>query len=266
MQDVIRMVQITDTHLFEDTSKRLLGLNTQDSFEAVLKTVAKEAPQRDLILLTGDLAQDYLAGTYKRLAKQISTLHTRTYWTTGNHDNLETLRESLKGPMINDAKSIVIKNWHLILLDTLIPGEVPGMLSKTELNFLETSLKKHPQHHTLIGFHHQPLPTGSRWLDNLGLLNAPEFFEIIDRYKQVRCVLYGHIHQTFTGQRNDISYLATPSTCIQFKQHSDDFALDIVPPGFRWLELTANGAVRSDVMRVKNFAAYTDADPKSRGY
>ncbi len=35
--EVVKLLQITDPHLFKDTSKDLLGINTHESFSQVLK-------------------------------------------------------------------------------------------------------------------------------------------------------------------------------------------------------------------------------------
>ena len=39
----------------------------------------------------------------------------------------------------------------------------------------------------------------SRWLDNVGLANANEFWSVIDSHPQVKAVVWGHVHQTFEG-------------------------------------------------------------------
>lgn len=48
-----------------------------------------------------------------------------------------------------------------------------------------------------------------------------------------------------------VRVLATPSTCIQFLPDSDDFALDQVTPGWRYLELTATGDIITQVERLE---------------
>ena len=42
------------------------------------------------------------------------------------------------------------------------------------------------------------------------------------------------------------------STCIQFHPDSFDFVLDTVNPGYRWLDLNADGTLKTGVSRVKN--------------
>lgn len=57
-QDPIRLVQITDTHLYGNASGTLLKMNTQQSLEQVVKLLQANQPQLDFILATGDIAQD----------------------------------------------------------------------------------------------------------------------------------------------------------------------------------------------------------------
>ena len=37
--EIVKLLQITDPHLFKDTSKDLLGINTHESFSQVLKEI-----------------------------------------------------------------------------------------------------------------------------------------------------------------------------------------------------------------------------------
>ena len=47
-----------------------------------------------------------------------------------------------------------------------------------------------------------------------------------------------------------VQVMATPSTCVQFKPNSDDFALDTLSPGWRELELKADGEIATQVRRL----------------
>jgi Icc protein len=86
---------------------------------------------------------------------------------------------------------------------------------------------------------------------------------VIDRYPQVRLVIFGHIHQEFERSRRGITYLGTPSTCIQFMPNSQKFSLDQTKPGFRLLNLYPNGMFNTKIERV----AYThQLDTTAMGY
>ncbi len=72
-------------------------------------------------------------------------------------------------------------------------------------------------------------------------------------HRNVRAVLWGHVHQHFEGERNGVRLMSTPSTCAQFLPRSDGFAIDRRPPGYRWLELRDDGTIATDVVWVPDF-------------
>ena len=47
-----------------------------------------------------------------------------------------------------------------------------------------------------------------------------------------------------------VRILGTPSTCRQFKPHSDDFAVDDKPPAYRRISLHENGDVETELIWV----------------
>ena len=263
---MMRILQITDTHLFADSRKRLLGINTQRSFLAALRQAKQERHQPDAILLTGDLSQDSSIKSYKNLAKHVSSLFKcPILWLPGNHDEPKIMAKAFAKTKVHNEKIFRMGNWQIILLNSHSPGNVHGYLNKQELKWLEKCLKENPDLHTVVTLHHHPIPVKCKWLDNLGLKNADAFLKIVDKSKQIRGVLWGHIHQKFETTRRGKHYLATPSTCIQFKPNTDGFALDEKGlPGFRWVNLKADGSLKTIVRRVKNFDLTIDL--KSTGY
>lgn len=252
----VRITQITDMHLFAETSGCLLGLNTQDSFDAVMTQALQDAP--DLVLVTGDLAQEPCQAAYGRLATELGRFGKPVFFLPGNHDVPALMAEHFTGPYIHHQKQILAGNWQILMLDSSVAGKVYGTLAESELAFLERALAEHPEHHALVVLHHQPVPIGSRWLDGIGLRNNEEFFGVLSRHPQVRLVLWGHVHQDFSGERDGIRLLATPSSCVQFKPGSEDFAAGAEAPGYRVLKLATSGAVETSVRRVEHMEFTVD--------
>jgi len=91
----------------------------------------------------------------------------------------------------------------------------------------------------------------SRWLDRVALENSEEFFSLLDRYDNVRAIVWGHVHQAYEGMRKNVRLLATPSTCAQFLPHADEFAVDRRPPAYRTLELRSDGSLLTEVVWVE---------------
>ncbi len=258
-----RILQLTDTHLFAEAQSVLLGLPTRISLQRIVDRIADLAPRPDWMVMTGDLSQDGSAASYEQLSALLAPLGLPIYWLPGNHDCLATMTRSLSGPWFYPDKTFEHQGWQFILLNSQIPGEVCGRLSASVLDNLARQLERVTQP-TTIAFHHPPVSLKAEWLDRSALQNPADFFAVIDRFPQVKLVLFGHIHQEIRQERQGVTYLSCPSTCIQFAHDSDTFALDVEhDPGFRELELFADGTWTSQVHRVD---VALQPDLKSTGY
>lgn len=246
----LKIAQVTDIHLFAESEQCLLGVPTTQSFGALLAQLRSLDPQPDLLLLTGDLSQDGTRESYDRLQTLLAPLNIPVYWLPGNHDRAETMERALTHPLFLPDKSFQLGNWQFILLDSQDSGYVHGRLSLESLNWLDRELQANPTVPTLVALHHPPFTVDSTWLDTSTLQNSSALFEVLDRYSQVKLVVFGHIHQEFQHQRNGVTYLGTPSTCIQFEPKSTSFALGQQTPGFRLIELEPNGNWNSRVERI----------------
>jgi len=267
MELPVRVVQITDTHLFRDPRAALLKLNTQDSFEKVMELVIQNEPGIDVVLGTGDIAQDASREAYLRFAQAMQPLKAPFYWIPGNHDR-RAVMETLAPFEHAFTNLITLGKWQIVLLDSSVAGEVHGRLHERELQHLERTLRavaRHPEvEHVLVCLHHNPVDGSAGWMSGIGLHNQEEFLAIIERHACVRAVLYGHIHQELDFERQGVRYLCTPSTCIQFKPEVEDFTLDDVNPAYRTLLLQPDGRIDTRVIRVTGHAF--EVDHTSTGY
>ncbi len=258
-----RIVQISDIHLFAEREKALLGIKTHDSFEAALDLL-KTDKKPDLILLSGDLSQDGSKASYVHIADRMKTFDVPIYYVAGNHDDPNMLNTVYPLENITHHRHIVLKNWHLILLNSQKPGAVEGFLDNAQLQFLQHCLQMYPEHYGIVVFHHQPIPVGSAWLDNLGLTNANDLWSVLKYFSKMHTILFGHVHQEHQGKKNGIQYFSAPSTCIQFKPESKDFALDKLPPGYRWVDLYSDGRLETGVRRAAEYVG--DFEVNAKGY
>ncbi len=259
---MIRLIQITDSHLGINHGDPLLSMNPDESLVDVLSLINQQQSEIDLILATGDIANDASLAAYQRFYTTVSDhLLAPMAWLPGNHDDHEMMEAILPG---SKHQLIVRDSWIIVMLDSHVPGEIHGNFSQSELDFLSASLSAHTDKHVFITFHHQPVPIGSQWMDRYIVQNAHHFWEVISPYTNVKCVLWGHVHQQFDEVHNDIRLLSTPSTCIQFAPEQDDFMVENTMPGYRWLELYDDGSIQTGVERVvtKDYGI----DFHSRGY
>ncbi len=243
-------VQITDTHLFASESQQLKGTATAKSLQAVLDGVQQVQPKPDLLLLTGDLSQDETAESYQRLYDMVAKLQIPAYWIPGNHDCFPAMQPVLSKPPFYPQKSLQIGGWQFLLLPSQVRGWVGGHLSADTLAWLDRELQQCRDRPTLIALHHPPFLVNTNWVDGSTLENPEEFWQVIDKYPQVRLAIAGHIHQEFAAERQDVQYLATPSTCIQFTPFNDTFSIDSKQPGFRVFHLYPDGTWHTQVQRV----------------
>ncbi len=260
---VIRVLQLTDTHLCRTRGGKLLGMDTDHSLQAVIDRARRERPDVDLVLGTGDLADGGAPEAYRRLPDYFGQVAQDHVWLPGNHDDRQAMESEADSPL-RLCRELRIGGWQLLMLDSQVPGEVGGELGPAELEWLERALAGAGTLYTLVCLHHQPVAVGCAWLDEQMVGDAEDFFAVLDRHAGVRGVLWGHVHQEVDRDRNGVRLLASPSTCVQFAPGSDGFRADDRPPGYRWLDLHEDGRIESGVSRVTDVAFTVDLD--SGGY
>jgi len=245
----LRVLQLTDTHLYANPVGTLLGMNTLDSFRQVIQHVRDTHWPLDVLLATGDLVHDASPQGYALIAEMLSGFGVPVLCLPGNHDVPAVMREHLRAERVHTGSVIDHGAWRFVMLDSVIPGEEGGRLASDQLEQLERALGS-TDRHTLVCMHHQPVNVGSAWIDTMAIENPNPLFDIIDRHSNVRGILWGHVHQTFEGRRGTVRLMASPSTCVQFTPCHDQFRVDEEPPGFRLLALLPDGTIRSEVVRV----------------
>ena len=257
----LQLVQITDTHLNGPEEGHLLGMKTLHSMHCVLDIVRQERPHIDAVLVTGDLSQDGSVRSYEHLHEALDSFPCPVFWFEGNHDEPHSMQQVAEGTE-HLHRVIRSPHWQIILLNSRVDGAVFGHLAQDQLELLARCLQERPDLHTLVSCHHHPLPMGSRWIDNIGVRNAADLLAIVRRHANVRAVLWGHVHQESDQLIDGVRYLSTPSTCVQFTPGSQDFSVDSLAPGYRWLDLHADGRIDTGVSRVEGIAFEIDYSVK----
>lgn len=247
------VAQITDTHLFAEFEPKVFGVQTNRSLQAVVEKLKALQVQPDILLLTGDLSQDESSQSYDRIVEELAPLNIPAYWLPGNHDNLQVMEQVLQHPPINATKSFTSGGWNFLLISSLIPGCVHGEISLQSLDWLESQLQQATDLPTLVALHHPPCLINSEWMDKINLRNYEEFLAVVDRYPQIKLVVFGHIHQEFAMVRQGVDYLGSPSTCVQFQPQSKEFTIDKqAQPGLRLINLFPDGTYNTEIVRAKN--------------
>lgn len=255
--DSVLLVQLSDSHLFAEAQGTLLGMNTRESLQKVIELVLAQQPRVDLMIASGDLSQDGTLESYQQFREMTRQIDAPKRWIPGNHDEPHFMAKAATQSLLLEPV-VDIGNWRITLLDSAVPGSVPGYLQEEQLQLLARALSEAPERHHLVCFHHHPVSIGCAWMEPIGLRNPEALFAVLDRFPQVRAVLWGHVHQEIDQLRNGVRLLASPSTCIQFEPGSENFKVDDLAPGYRWLRLLPDGRLETGVNRVTGFDFQVD--------
>lgn len=226
----MRLIQITDCHLLADpqgASRKGFPLRQT---QAVLKRV--QALRPDVLLVTGDVAQDETSVAYRHASQAFSTVGCPWFWIPGNHDQPELMEEF--HPF---HEEVDLGDWRVLLLDSRLSGQPGGELGLEQLQRLAWQLEADDRP-ALIALHHPPVEIGSVWMDAIGLKDRDALWQTLSPYPQVKALICGHIHQAFAARQGVVPVYGCPATSDQFLPRSHEFAVDeAARPGLRVIDL-----------------------------
>ena len=236
----LRVLQVTDLHLKTQPGSRVWGVDVDAGLSAVLARIQERHPVVDFILVTGDLVGDE-PDAYARVRQALDRIGRPGPLPAGQPRFPAALGQHLRAGLVRWQRHVVVGDWQFVLLDSSFPAPRRSS-APSELGLLDTALAMHPELHAMVCLHHNPISTDTPWLDTMTVGNGEALFAVLDRYPQVRAVVWGHIHAEFSARRGDVRLLATPATCVQFKPGTAEPQVDELPPGYRWFELHRTAA------------------------
>ena len=249
----LKLTQITDLHLGPTPDFTCRNIATYQTLKAVLTAIERDGRGEDRLLLTGDIASDGQAQAYRQLDQLLSAQNKQAFWIPGNHDRMDLMHENFVHfpfmPVFED------KNWAIIMLDSSLPDQPEGFISKDQMHQLEQYMDNLAHKNILVTMHHSPVAVNSLWVDKHRIANHSLLHKLLVAHGKVRAVLNGHIHQEHQADWDGITVYATPSTCFQFKPKVTDFTLDDRPPAYRWINLYDDGKINTGVKYLQSFSA-----------
>ena len=248
--DTVRVLQLTDPHLFADKSAALRGTVTWESLSRVLDHYESSDWRAERVLVTGDLIQDDSADAYRHFSDALSRLELPVHCIPGNHDVRPLMRSHLSAPPFDYCASIERGSWLIVGIDSCVDGHAGGRVSDDELERLDSEIRGSDADHVLVCLHHPPIEMGSAWLDSVGLDNRTLVMSRFAATGRVRAALFGHVHQAYDREHGDLRIIGTPSTCRQFLPTSEKFAVDDLPPAYRRVELHADGSLSTEIVWI----------------
>ncbi len=236
------LLQLSDCHLSADPAAAYRGQNADANLARLLPACRLLAP--DGVVLSGDIAEDGSSQAYERAAALIDGLAPRTAWIPGNHDERSVMAEVFWAVGFEAGPTLEWGGWQIVLLDSAVPHRPEGRLDEARLAPLARLDEERP---ALVFVHHQPVPVDSPWIDKYPLVEPEQLWARLNS-DFVRCVAFGHVHQTFSGENNGIACLSAPSTVANSQPGMARFTHDPTGPKARWFRLRPDGRWLSGIV------------------
>lgn len=215
------IAQISDLHLRSDGALLNGLVDTQQALADCIAHIETLDPMPDVVLASGDLANDGLAEDYTVLRQAFDTLPMPVYVIPGNHDDRARLRDAFADqgylPRSGEFLHYVVDDYamRLIGLDTITPGEVGGRMCTARLQWLSDRLDEHPERPTIVFMHHPPFATGIGFMDSPPFAGASQMEAVVGRHPQVRLVTCGHVHRSIQTSWAGVPAAIAPSIVFQ---------------------------------------------------
>jgi 3',5'-cyclic-AMP phosphodiesterase len=237
---VALVLQFSDTHLTSD-GRGCYDRDPAARLRTVVDAWLASGRRADLVLLSGDIADDGSVGGCRAVANLLAKLGAPVFAIPGNHDLDETVRETFGA-----ETDLEIDGWRLLGVDSAIPGEVEGAVDPAGLMAEVDGFDVRP---TLVAMHHPPVsPSTHHWFR---LAAGDEVVSGLAARPHVRAVVSGHLHQPFEVYRDGIALLGAPSTLYGIRHVDESFAHDpSIPIGARVLDLHPDGRIASELFEA----------------
>ena len=200
-------IQISDSHIDDD--KLVMGVDTQANLSAIVNNISNH--YYDALLISGDLSQNGTLESYQKLQKILKPIEKKIYVLPGNHDDLSNLSQ-----IFNESymRNFIIDCWEIITIDSVQAGKESGRLNDGQLYFLSQQISSSSAKYIILCLHHPPVSMQSDWDDEMSLENPDDFFSVIDKFDNIKAVMWGHSHQCSEFNRKDMKLFSCPSTLL----------------------------------------------------
>ena len=222
---------ISDTHIPADRDRVLNEVCPVKNLIEIRKDILVCPKKPAGAIISGDCAfLEGFPGDYPTLLEEFQPLRDggmSVHFVLGNHDHRSHFLNALavhekraERPRIPDNHCSVLEtpkvNWFF--LDALQrTNSTPGLLGKTQLNWLAGELDKRPDKPALLVAHHNPrfgLPPEKQWEGHLK--DSDELWELLLPRKQVKGYVFGHSHQWKCETKDDVHLINIPATAWKF--------------------------------------------------
>lgn len=225
------IAHLSDLHLTA-TGHPLYGrVDTRAAWRLALQRLAALRRRPDLLLLTGDLADDGEFATYLDLKQALVALDMPFYLLPGNHDARAALARAFPESCAAWQDGVArfdLPGGRLLLLDTAVPGEEWGRVDPAQLDRLEACLAGP----ALLAMHHPPFAVGIPGMDRIACRGEiGRLGECLARSGGVEGLLCGHVHRHVATLFHGVPAQVAPAPAHQIALDADPLAYTLEPGG-----------------------------------
>jgi len=215
-KDTTRWAFVSDTHIASSPDNRFRGFYPYQNLQKIVAEIASDLP--DGMVITGDVSRSRGGmKAYENVKTLLSPITQKrpTYLALGNHDHRGDFLQAFEGPADSGE---AVKDKHVLtamagpvrmtVLDTLLYVNMfPGLLGKSQREWLATYLRVCDDTPMILFFHHTP---------RADLLDTRRLFDIIAPIKKVKAVVYGHSHKYEFCETEGIALINLPAAGYNF--------------------------------------------------
>ena len=253
---MLRVAQITDIHLQAEPGSKLFGVDTAATLVEVIAAIGKLSPVPDLLIVTGDLAEDGSRVTYRRLREILAATGLPVYVLAGNHDDIEEMQRSLVGGNVFFQSMLKLDKWAFIFVNSKVNEESYGCIDSSERLLMESNLNSVEDQSVLLAIHHSPMAICSS--TGCQLENAEDFTRLVESFPRIKAVIGGHTHTAAELNNKGHTQFTSPSSFAQVLHDQpkdinasqgfwETHRLQPASHGFRVLDLHTGGKISSEL-------------------
>ena len=209
----MKLIQLTDIHL-TTPGQTIGGRDPNANFDRALSHALSNHPDAEAVIITGDLSDWGEREDYLRLKDLLSTFDVPVHLCIGNHDDRPTFLDVF--PEMRDQTGFVQNAVPLslgtaLLLDTWGAETHAGHFCDTRAGWLDAQLSQDGPF--WIFMHHNPVETGVAPMDQIMLLDADRFGEVVRRHREkIGHIFFGHCHLPLGGSLHGVPISAPRGT------------------------------------------------------
>lgn len=234
------ILQLSDTHLSRVAHADVNDRDPDARLATVLAAWAALGQAVDLVLLTGDNADDGSIEACRRLAAAVAELGAPVLALPGNHDV-----PSVVASAFGTSTPAEVGGWRVVGFDTSRPQQVHGTLDVGAALAVLDGLDDRP---TVVAIHHPPVSRSTHpWFQ---LDGAQELLVGLAARPHVKILASGHLHDAFDLEGPaGLALLGCPSTLLAIGHRGDEMEMAAEgPTGARVLNLEDDGTWASTVL------------------